>query len=267
MGIIVMIMASMFEAQNREVQALGEKLASTDLQKTVIAALSDGSVCKYILNPPSASPLTFNTQALSPATPQTINITSPLYGSITAGSPPIPGPIVAKIGSPASDYSSSLIVKSIQLQVTSGNNGTYMGNWVIGFDSAKTVRPLRPVSVATILTVSTSAPNSPASAVITACQSGSAGTTVGSVAQGVWCGLFSGGISPNIGFGGSIIFKCQGQTPVPVQVTLGLSTISAYSESSMCPSGYALTFLGLLPTTAGNYPDLGNGWLFTCVGQ
>lgn len=170
MGIVVVGMASMFNYQNREARALSEKLGSTDLEKTLIASLADGSVCRYVLNTPN--PLTFDSTAVSPSNPQTITLTSPLYASVTPGEPPTPGPVIAKVGVAASSYSSTLIVKAIKLQITDGSGSSFTGNWLVEFDSTKTVRPLRPVSVSTTLKVNTESPNSPTSAAIASCQSG-----------------------------------------------------------------------------------------------
>ncbi len=166
MGIISVVFASMMVNQSRETQALEQKLASSDLEKTLIAALADGSVCQYVLNNPHAS--TFNSTLVTPATPQTITLSGPLYASINnSTTPSTPGPIVAQTGQPASAYSSSLIVNSIQLSITSGSGNTYLGNWLVGFDNTKTVRAIRPVSVSTTLTVDIT---NPAAAAITACQ-------------------------------------------------------------------------------------------------
>jgi type II secretory pathway pseudopilin PulG len=166
-GIVVMVVTSMLTYQNRESQALAEKLGARDLEQALIVALADGSVCQYVLNQPS--PLTFDSTQVSPSTPQTITLpgTSPaLYASINPGPPPTPGPVVAQVGQAASSYSNTLMVNSIKLSVVSGGGGTFIGNWIVGFDSTKTVRPLKPAMISTILIADVSAP---AAATIKSC--------------------------------------------------------------------------------------------------
>jgi hypothetical protein len=58
----------------------------------------------------------------------------------------------------ASASSSTLFVSGIKLVVTAGSGGNYYGNWVIDFDSTKTVRALKPLALATTLTVDDSTP-------------------------------------------------------------------------------------------------------------
>ncbi len=149
LGILTMAFATMMNNQWRETRALTEKLAASDLQQLLTASLADGSVCSYVLNNPTV--LTFDsTQPL----PQTINLTNPtaataaLYLSIVpnAAPPPatLPGPIAAQVGQPASPTSNTLVVQSIQLQITAGSGNSYAGKWLVTFDPTKTIRSVRP---------------------------------------------------------------------------------------------------------------------------
>jgi len=166
-GIFAAGFAAMVGNQARSLRALSEKSAAFDLQQLLTSSLADGSVCQYVLNNPNV--LTFDSTTVSPATPQTINLTNPtadtaaLYLKLlpNPSAPPalIPGPTIVQVDKPASPLSNSLIVQSIQLQITAGGGGSYLGNWLINFDSSKTVHTLKPVSVSTSLTVDTTTPS------------------------------------------------------------------------------------------------------------
>lgn len=168
MGILMAAFASMMQNQVRETSALSQKLASTDLEKLLIASLADGSVCAYILNNPTK--LTFDSTQL----PQTITLPDPdingnhaaIYTSIVAG--PKPGPIAVQVASAVSAFSETLKAQSIQLQITSGSKGRYYGNWLVNFDPAGSVHMLKPAAVANLLIVDDV--TSPTNATITACQ-------------------------------------------------------------------------------------------------
>jgi len=195
MGVVMAAFTSLIAIQMKESKALAEKLAALDLQQFLTASLADGSVCAYVLNNPTV--LTFDS---TKPLPQTITLPDPdakgeratLFASILPGPPAAPGPAVARVGSIASVASNSLIVQSIQLQITQGSAGSYAGNWLVSFDSSKTVRSIRPAAVAVKLTADITTPTS---AKITSCQSGSAsGNPAGSpcsvtTAQGTWNGV------------------------------------------------------------------------------
>lgn len=167
-GIVMASFSSMMVNQQREARALTEKLAASDLEKTAIAALADGTICNYVLNSPT--PLTFNAAAVAAGNPQIIQVNRPLYASLIPGTPPTPGPVIAQVGRLASGFSSTLEVNSVELRVTSGTGNSYVANWEIGFDNMKTIRAVKPASVSTTITVSTTAPDSPTAARITGCQ-------------------------------------------------------------------------------------------------
>lgn len=179
-GILVLVMASMFDHQRAEIRSLSEKLGANDLGKAVIAALADGTVCRYVLNNPV--PLTFNSTAVTPTNPQVIDIRTPLYASINPGPPPSPGAELVKANPStfASAFSNTLWVNSIRLSIHAGSGATYLANWQIGFDQTKLVRAIQPISVLTTLTVDNT---NPTAARIVDCQNGRAG----SVSGGGWC--------------------------------------------------------------------------------
>lgn len=243
MGIIASSMASLFVFQYRETHALSEKLGSADLEKTLISALADGSVCQYVLNNPTV--LTFDTTKVSSTTPQTINLTGPLYASINPGPPQTPGPVVAKIGQAESGYATTLVVNSIQLLITSGSGNTYVGNWSVGFDNTKTVRALKPISVSTIITVSTTAPHTPTAAAITNCQNSPAGGSgVPDVqtfnANGTWTKPASGSTVTIECWGGGQGGGCNGGTGGSyIVATFAISALGATEAVTIGAGGSA----------------------------
>jgi len=166
-GILTLSIITMMTSFYRETAALQQKLAAMDLEKLLIASLANGQVCKYVLNNPTS--LTFNSQSL----PQTITLpnTTPLYTNINAG--PTPGAVAARVGDPASPVSNSLVVQSIQLLISAGANGRYLGNWLVNFDPAKVVRGIRPVSISTTLIVDDT--TNPAAATVVGCQGSGGG--------------------------------------------------------------------------------------------
>lgn len=168
--------SSMILNQQKETKSVSEILAGLDLQKNLISVLAEGSVCNYILNNPAQ--LTFNSSAL----PQTITPSLPIYASVTSGTP---GVAVAQVGQPASVYSSSMLVKSIKLNITNGSGTTYTGNWIIDFDETKSVRPHKPVAIAAILNVDNTVP---AATKIVACMGNGTGAA-GSNAFVQKCGV------------------------------------------------------------------------------
>lgn len=163
MAILMVGFSSMILNQQKETKSVSEILAGLDLQKNLISVLAEGSVCNYILNNPTQ--LTFNSSSL----PETITPSLPIYASVASG---VPGVVVAQVGQTASVYSSSMVIKSIRLDITNGSGSTYTGNWIIDFDETKSVRPHKPVAITAILNVDNSVP---AAAKITGCMGSGAG--------------------------------------------------------------------------------------------
>lgn len=161
MGVVMMGAMSMMTHQSRETRALAETLAAMDLQKTLIATIADGNICHHILNNPTQR--TFDSTSLSPTSPQVIRLNRiPISTAASA-------PSVAEVGEKASSYSNSLIVNDIRLNIKEGVGNTYLADWVVDFDSSKTVRQLRPVTVSARLIVDRT---TPIATRIIACQGG-----------------------------------------------------------------------------------------------
>jgi Tfp pilus assembly protein PilV len=75
LGVVVMLVIATTQVnQNRENQALNEKMAATDFQQQMLRSFSDGTVCTRLLTTPTA--LTFDsTHAVSgDPNPPTLNL-------------------------------------------------------------------------------------------------------------------------------------------------------------------------------------------------
>lgn len=272
MGIVLTAMTTMFNNLNRESKATTEKLGVLDLEKVLIASFADGSACMYSLTKPT--PLTFaSTAPMSDMNPLVIPMPSTpanpakLYASHNPTAATPLGPVIAQVGQLASPYSTSLVIKSIALELTSISGDTVTGRWRIDFDDSKLVRPIKPATVSVVLKADIT---NPASAKFTSCQGQGGGGGSGSGESGEWCGAF-GGHTGNSGamevF--NVISKCKGLTPICPPgynfqhphwcfqpgnpFPLGKTTTSA------CPSGY--TMRNLSPDPAGGAGEV----LLTCM--
>jgi hypothetical protein len=182
MGILFIAMASMQSNQVRENRALSEKLGALDLQKTLSSALADGTVCSYVLTHPVAT--------ITPAAlPQKIPIAPAIYASITSAG--APGPIFVQAGSQPSAFASTLVVKDMNLTVTSGSGTSYLGSVYINFQESKLIRAMKPASAGVIVTVD-------ASNNVTSCVGG--GSTASSCWQLVGTNLYET-CATNVGIG------------------------------------------------------------------
>ncbi|WP_041577122.1 PulJ/GspJ family protein [Bdellovibrio bacteriovorus] len=168
-ALLAATVASVLSHQSKEARALNEQLAAADLQKLLISTLADGSVCKYVLNNPN--PQTFNSTIASKINPQNMTV-SKLYTN-TAGTT-----TTAEVGKQASGYSNTLFVKNIRLQIDSGHDSNWSGQWLVEFDETKTVRPLKPLSISTTILADIS---SPSAAKILNCMP----TAVGTMQEGI----------------------------------------------------------------------------------
>lgn len=171
MGVVMMGFTSMMLTQNKETKAVAEALAVQDLTKSLILAMSKGDVCKFIL-----TGKTFNATLVANGTPQEIDMgTQPLY--VSMNNPTTPGPVLVKKGDQASSYVSSMEVQSIKFKIlsgaVSGATSSFVGQWEVHFDSAKTIRSLKPAVVKSAIVADTS---NASAAKIVQCQGSGAGT-------------------------------------------------------------------------------------------
>lgn len=168
MSIMGLVMANMMQNQHKETLALTEKLAALDFQNFAVSSLASGSACLYALNNPA--PLTFDSTAVTPTTPQIITLTTPLYTHVVGG---VPGPVLAEVGKPASIFAKSLVVSAIRLKITGGIGDTFSGQWEIQYDPVKTIRTIRPAVISASLKADISTPTT---ARIIACQASASAT-------------------------------------------------------------------------------------------
>ena len=155
-GIMTILMAgfsSMLLNQNKESRAVAEILAAQDLQKSIIGIMARGDVCQYLL-----APKTFNATQVAGGVAYEIDMgNQPIYAAmVTSGTPSV---AFIKKGDKASGFTNSLIVESIKFIIESGtisgNQGSFVGRWIIDFDGNKSVRKLKPVSVAAVINADT----------------------------------------------------------------------------------------------------------------
>lgn len=142
MSIGLAAMLSLMSMQNKEIRANLEKLQALEVERVLISALNNGSTCLHLVNNPAV--LTFDSTAITPLTPAVVTPTLPIYANVVGG---IPGPTVAQVGQPLSSEPGSLVVGSIDLKITSGSAGNYLGYWEVGFNHTKLVRPIKPIRV------------------------------------------------------------------------------------------------------------------------
>jgi hypothetical protein len=278
MGIVMMAMQSMFATLNTESRALNEKLGTLDLEKVMIASLADGSVCKYVMQGPSAVPFD-STAPMTPDKPLSIVLPSPagapatLYATYTPANGAVPekiGPVVAQVGQQPSASARTLVIKQISLQLTGKGSSPdqFTGYWEIDFDGTKLVRALKPVMIATTITADIT---SPTSAKVAGCQ-GNASSGAAAGGDGQWCGAFTGSFNGGGGVN-KVLFACKGTTPsCPAGTSMyqgfgckdGGGVFHDYDSSTVCPTGYTLTTL--IPYTDplnGGFPST----FFTCTAK
>jgi hypothetical protein len=159
MGILAMAFVSMLSTQQRQTSQLSQKLASLDVERTITAALADGTVCNYML---AAKPQVTSLNPTSLPAPTTV-ITPFVEIPMTASATAPPAAIIAIPPVAASPMSPSLFIGSIGLTgvVCSGSCATttpqFNGKIVVGFDNThnQLVIPLAPLSFPVIFTLNT----------------------------------------------------------------------------------------------------------------
>lgn len=164
MGIMALAFMTMMSNQNKEMLAMTERLAVTDVNRILLSTMNTSPVCLQALNVPTA--LTFNSTLPLPTEIDLGASSRRIYSYVTTATPPVVGPVLIELGNKPSALSNSLVTKSIKLRILSGSGTTYVANWVIDFDETQLVRPLKPVIIPTTLTVDNSVP---AAARVSAC--------------------------------------------------------------------------------------------------
>ncbi len=152
LGIISAGITSMILSQNKQTRAVAENLAAQDLYKSLITSLSNSEVCKFIL-----SKHKYNIQAvMNGRSISKVDLgDEPIYMNMSASG--TPGLILTKKGDQASVYANNLFVSGIFYEITSGtiagSKGSFKGQWIIEFDSSKTVRPMKRLNISSLITL------------------------------------------------------------------------------------------------------------------
>lgn len=288
MSIMSMAMMSLMQSQARETRALTEKMAALDFQRTVEGAISVAASCGKnvsVGNLASGSSLTFNPASITSTNknkPQVIANLKDVYGMDGA---------TVLIDTTSANRVVSALSNNVKIRA---NNGLQLGAYkdptsgqlvyqlLLAFDGSTLTRPIHNLA----MTINaTTLPAGGSSIQVTGCIGASAPAPIPppTVPSGTWCGAFedsSGGsayiyygqiIFPANSYVTRIISACQGQTPAAQQGPISV----VYAKSSLCPSGYTLTEVGLskMNTNPGYYDPEGGSMpvsysantLLTCV--
>lgn len=158
MSVGMLAFTSMQINQIRETRAIAENMATLDLQKNMINDFADGSVCTALFTT-NAAVLNFDSTKpfVSPAGGGALEIQI----SGTPGTD-IPVPTTTNLNSPIllqknkipSPYASTVVISRVSVQIvsgpapgsTNGPNQSYHAQWVVSFDSSKSIRPLKNIS-------------------------------------------------------------------------------------------------------------------------
>lgn len=136
--LVIMGVFSMIGDMRNETRSLEEKLAALNLEGSLIRTFQDLGICTNILTQPT--PWEFNSTLIGSATPPVYNLTSIPSTSLVGAA------ALIEVGKSASPLSSSLIISKIQLTRITGSGNNYSGEFVIDFDTTKTIRSIKPLS-------------------------------------------------------------------------------------------------------------------------
>ena len=151
MGIIMGGMMTLQSHQSKEVKALSEQLAKSELDKNLISVFADGTICSFMFANGSSvglSPVnaTFDASTLPKKNAFTLN-QIPLRGGSSAP--------IAQINQQASASSNSLYVNSIYVNVVQKVDANhYLATLNVSFDPARTVRAVPDLSYPMLLQTS-----------------------------------------------------------------------------------------------------------------
>ncbi|MES2964969.1 MAG: hypothetical protein V4760_13850, partial [Bdellovibrionota bacterium] len=136
-GILALMMASVFTQQQKEMTAIGEKLATVELNRELMATLNSAALCTYQLTTPT---LTFDSTAINASPPPILSLSEILSRPIATA------PVVAKVGQRVSPNVSSVVVSAITVRnFVALSSDEFAAEVAVEFDTAKLVRPLKPV--------------------------------------------------------------------------------------------------------------------------
>lgn len=144
--------SAMYIAQLRQIQALNESMGKLELEGSVIKALSTNGICSFLMSDPSQSSTATtpnrSKDAINATSITTLAAEQVSIARLPASTLSTSTVSVASVGALASANSSTLFVSSMKFQ-NFRNSGIdqYLADFVISFDSTRTVRPLRPITI------------------------------------------------------------------------------------------------------------------------
>lgn len=161
LSIVMAATTSLIIRQNKETQALTEKLVSLDLENILIQSLSDGSLCTRMLTDTTydtRNPVVFDSSLIGTANPPEISLPN---DQIVAGASATltGGPFLVKKNQVFSNLAPGLIPISIKIaNIREHSADTYSGEFIIDFDQSKIMRPIKSLRVSTTFKTDTSTP-------------------------------------------------------------------------------------------------------------
>lgn len=159
LSIAMMTLVSILSTQQKEIQAINEKMDAFELKSLLLLVFKSSSVCTFELNNPIV--LTFDSSTSATTAAAVINVnqihTQPLNTS----------PLIIQTGKlvPGSS-TNSLFVSSIRLKnisfasFISATIAKFIAQWEVIFDNSKLVRVFKPVTISTVLTADITTPSS-----------------------------------------------------------------------------------------------------------
>lgn len=145
--VALLAITSMLINQQKETEAISQKLATLDFERFLVSASASGDICTKDFTANSAN-FTFPTANFPPANSITVNN---LYLSATSNK------VIATAGMPVKD-SGAFQIKDIVLSDFSGTPGSYMATMKISFQGG--IRPIKPLDFSLKLSVSVAGQNS-----------------------------------------------------------------------------------------------------------
>ena len=154
LGAMALVMATMIHENRREVKSLEEKLATLGLEKSLIGALADGSLCTFMLTTQGnwlsdglTAPMTFDAGLIGGSNPPHIPLKKVL------SHPAADAPSLVELSNSNDMSAQSVPIKEIKIADIKGpaNGFIFTANLKVVFDHNKTIRAMKPVDIPTTL--------------------------------------------------------------------------------------------------------------------
>lgn len=266
MGIVMAGMATMQINQMRETRAVGEKLASLELQRTLTQVMSSGAVCNFIFNTDTTNRSGLNKTPPNSTFTVPMSGAYPLKNAFTMNNIPMTdstaSTLAAAVNSAASSYSNSLKVSSISLDITgSGTGGQFSADLNVTFNSPggpdTPVRQIKMLSMPLVLQTTIAGPT----ATVTGC-------TANVLASAGSCpaGQFLSGFNSA---GSKVCQAPPAAPPVPTYPVLSAANANISGSAATVFPGYnAIGNCNKMPATCSgsfNTNAAGSSWSSNCT--